>query len=329
MGVLIGEVATLYEAYRGGGESPLPELGIQYGDFAVWQREWLQGAVLEQQLSYWRRQLAELPVLELPTERARPAVQSYRGAHHSFLLPPELAEKLKELSQQAGVTLYMTLLAAFQVLLSRYTGQEDIAIGSVIAGRNRSETEDLIGLFLNTLVLRTDLSGEPSFVELLGRVREVCLGAYAHQDVPFEKLVEELQPERDFDRLPMVQVTFGLQNAPSEGLRLKGLSLRNVDFEMDVARLDLTLWMRETPEGLAGHWTYSTKLFDEARIRRMENHFWKLLESIVAGPNKSLADLEIFTDSEKAEQQANERQYEEAALQTLLSTKRKTVVLSQ
>ena len=329
MGVLIGEVAALYEAYREGRESPLPELAIQYGDFAVWQREWLQGEVLEQQLRYWRQQLAALPVLELPTDGARPAVQSYRGAHHSFRLAPELAAGLKELSQQEGVTLYMTLLAAFQVLLSRYTGQDDVTIGTVIAGRNRSETENLIGLFLNTLVLRTDLSGEPSFVELLDRVREVCLGAYAHQDVPFEKLVEELQPERDFNRSPMVQVTFGLQNAPSEDLRLKGLSLRNVEFEMDVVRFDLTLWMTETPEGLAGHWTYSTRLFDEARIRRMENHFRKLLESIVAGPNKRLADLEIFTDSEKAEQIAVEREYEEAALQSLISTRRKTVVLSQ
>ena len=174
MGVLIGEVAALYEAYREGRESPLPELAIQYGDFAVWQREWLQGEVLEQQLRYWRQQLAEMPVLELPTDGARPAVQSYRGAHHSFRLAPELAAGLKELSQQEGVTLYMTLLAAFQVLLSRYSGQEDVVVGTDIANRNRAEIEPLIGFFINQLVLRTDLSGAPTFAELLGRVREVC-----------------------------------------------------------------------------------------------------------------------------------------------------------
>src|SRR6266403_206571 len=329
MGVLIAEVAALYEAYREGRESPLPELGIQYGDFAVWQRGWLQGEVLEQQLSYWRTQLAELPVLELPTDRPRPAVQSYRGAHLSFMFDNELAAALKELSQQEGVTLYMTLLAAFQVLLSRYTGQDDIVVGTDIAKRNRAEIEPLIGFFINQLVLRTELGGEPSVRELLGRVREVCLGAYAHQDVPFEKLVEELKPKRDLNRSPVVQVTFGLQNAPSEDLRLHGLSMRSVESEMNIVRLDLTLWMRETPEGLAGHWTYSTELFDEARIKRMEGHLRKLLESIVSEPEKNLLDLEIFTDSEKAEQIASEREYEEAALQGLLSARRKSVVLSQ
>ena len=225
MGVL-KEVATLYEAYSQGAESPLPELPMQYADFAVWQRGWLQGEELERQLAYWREQLGgELPRLELPTDRERPAVPSYRGAQLGFRLSPEVSAGLKELSRREGVTLFMTLLAAFQTLLHRYSGQEDIVVGSPVAGRNYRETEGLIGFFVNTLALRTDLSGEPTFVELLQRVKEVCLGAYAHQDVPFEKLVEELQPERDLSRSPLFQVMFGLQNVPQTAARLGELEL--------------------------------------------------------------------------------------------------------
>ena len=197
--------------------SPLPELAIQYADYAVWQREWLQGEVLEEELKYWQEQLGgELPVLELPTDRARPEVQSYRGAQRSFSLSPSLSQGLQQLSERYGCTLFMTLLAAFQTLLYRHSGQGDIVVGSPIAGRNQTEMEQLIGFFVNTLVLRTDLSGRPSFRELLQRVREVTLGAYAHQEVPFEKLVEELQPERDLSRSPLFQAMFTFQNAPAK-----------------------------------------------------------------------------------------------------------------
>ena len=198
-GILVREVGALYEAYIEGRESPLAELEIQYADYAVWQREWLQGEVLDQQLAYWRQQLSDLPVLQLPADKPRPPVQSYRGRELTFTLPAQLTADLKKLSNAEGATLYMTLLAAFKILLSRYSGQNDVVVGTPIAGRNHLATEELIGLFVNTLVLRTSLSGNPSFRELLSRVKEVTLGAYAHQDLPFEKLVEELQPQKRYE----------------------------------------------------------------------------------------------------------------------------------
>jgi len=209
--VLVKEVAALYEAFSRGEPSPLPELTIQYADFTVWQRNWLQGEALAEQLSYWRGQLAGAPgVLELPTDKPRPPTQSFRGATNSFVFPSSLSESLNRLSQANGVTLFMTLLASWQTLLSRYSGQEDVVVGTPIANRNRAETEQLIGFFVNMLVLRTDLSGKPTFRELLVRVKEVALGAYAHQDLPFEKLVEELQPGRDLSRSPLFQVMFAV-----------------------------------------------------------------------------------------------------------------------
>ncbi|MGB7921863.1 MAG: condensation domain-containing protein, partial [Pyrinomonadaceae bacterium] len=202
--ILAREVATLYQAFTSDQPSPLPELAIQYADYAVWQREWLQGDVLQQQLDYWRKQLEGAPsVIELPTDHPRPAVQTFRGARHRFLIDERVSTELRQLSQREGVTLFMTLLAAFQTLLARYSGQDDIVIGTPIAGRTRAEVEPLIGFFVNTLVLRSDLTGDPTFRDALRHVREVCLGAYAHQDLPFEKLVEELQPQRDLSRSPL------------------------------------------------------------------------------------------------------------------------------
>ena len=308
LGVLVKEVATLYEAYIKGEQSPLPELEIQYADYAAWQRESLQGEVLEEQLGYWQRQLGgELPVLELPTDRARPAVQSYRGAHESITLSEELTQQLKALSQREGCTLFMTLLAAFQVLLHRYTRQDDIVVGTVVAGRTRVEVEPLIGLFINSLVLRTDLSGDPSFRELLRRVREVTLGAYAHQAVPFEKLVEELQPERAAGRAPLFQVAFGLQNAPLGELRLGETQLSAVEFEQEAVRFDLTVWMVERAGVLSGVWTYSVELFDAERIERMQRHYAQLLQNIVAEPEGSLSSFDLLTRDEK-EQEARKEQ---------------------
>ena len=253
-GVLVKEVATLYSAYIQALPSPLPELSIQYADFAHWQRNWLQGEVLDAQLAYWREQLAGAPaLLELPTDRPRPAVQSFRGAHHNFRVSAELTEQLQQLSRSEGVTLFMTLLAAFQTLLWRYSGESDVVVGADVANRNRQETEALIGFFVNMLVLRTRVTGEESFEELLQQVREVCLGGYAHQDVPFEKLVEELQPERSLSHTPLFQVVFVLQNQPMGELTLPGLQLGGLEMENTVAKFDLTLMMEERAGQLCDH----------------------------------------------------------------------------
>jgi amino acid adenylation domain-containing protein len=299
-GVLIEQMAALYTAYCEGKPSPLPELPIQYADFAVWQREWLQGEQLQALLDYWKQQLqGDLPVLELPADRPRPSVQTFAGKEHSFVLSKELTEALKTLSQQQGVTLFMTLLAAFKTLLYRYTGQEDILIGSPIANRNRGEIESLIGFFVNTLVLRTDLFGNPSFQELLGRVREVTLGAYAHQDLPFEKLVEELQPERNLSHAPLFQVMFVFQNAPMKTLELPGLSIQPLKVNSGTAKFDLTLSMQDTEQGLIATFEYNTDLFDEATISRYCGHFQTLLASIVANPQQRLSELPLLTATEQ------------------------------
>ena len=300
IGVMVGELATLYQAFCNGQPSPLPALPIQYVDFAVWQRQWLQGEVLETQISYWLKHLENAPkVLELPTDHPRPAIQTFRGATYSFKLSKELSASLNKLSQQQGSTLFMILLAAFQTLLWRYTDQEDIAIGSAIANRNRTEIEGLIGFFVNTLVLRTSLAGNPSFEELLKRVREVALGAYAHQDLPFELLVEQLQPQRDLSYTPLFQVMFVLQNAPMSALELPGLTLTPLESNSDSAKFDLTLQMTETEEGLVGSLEYNTDLFEENTIHRMAGHLQTLLEGVVANPQQHLSELPLLIDSER------------------------------
>src|SRR4028118_1036117 len=299
IGVLIRELGTLYTTFASNQPSPLPELPIQYADFADWQREWLQGEVLETQLAYWKQQLDTLPLLNLPTDRPRPATPTYRGATQFLELPKSLSEELEALSQRQGVTLFMTLLAAFQTLLYRYTQQEDIVVGSAIANRNRREIEGLIGFFVNSLVLRTNLSGNPTFLELLDRVREVALGAYAHQDLPFEKLVEELHPERNLSYHPLFQVAFSLQNTPIEALELPGLTLSWLEFDTPSAKFDLELHLWESPEGLRGQVIYSTDLFDDTTITRMLGHFQTLLKGIVANPQQRLGKLSILKESER------------------------------
>ena len=300
MGVFFREVSALYEAYSTDSPSPLPELPIQYADFAIWQRQWLQGEELARQLSYWKQQLDDAPpVLELPTDRPRPPVQSYRGTCQSVMLPKPLTKALQALSRREGVTLFMTLLAAFKTLLYRYTGQEDIVVGSPTANRTRAEIEGLIGFFVNTLVLRTNLSGNPSFRELLGRVREVALGAYTHQDLPFEKLVEELRPERDLSRTPLFQVMFSLQNAPRAALELPGLSLNRLEVENRTAKFDLTLSMVEGTNGLRGVLEYNTDLFDAATMTRMAEHFQTLLEAIVTHPAQRVAEFPLMSKTER------------------------------
>jgi amino acid adenylation domain-containing protein len=300
MGILIREVKVLYQAYSKGESSPLEELPIQYADFAVWQRERMKGELRERQLSYWKNQLdGAPPLLELPTDRPRPDIQTFRGAVYSFVLPVPLSESLKTLSQHERVTLFMTLLAALNTLLHRYTGQDTIVIGSAIANRNRAELERLIGFFVNTLVLRTDLSGNPSFRGLLGRVRELTLEAYNHQDLPFEKLVEELQPERHLNYSPLCQVTFTIQNFPMEDLKVEGLNLIRLHPEQGMVDTDFNLMISDTKHGLTGHVNYSTELFDAATIDRMMHHFHTLLECIVNRLELRLSDLLFLTGAEQ------------------------------
>ncbi|HEX2740525.1 MAG TPA: amino acid adenylation domain-containing protein [Rubrobacter sp.] len=299
MGVFWRELGALYGAFSGGEPSPLPGLPIQYADYALWQRQWLTGEVLEEQLGYWKEQLADLPVLELPTDHPRPAVQTHRGARRSLAMPESLTQALKELSRQEGTTLFMVLLGALQVLLSRYSGQEDIAIGTPIAGRTRAETEELIGFFVNTLVMRTYLSGDPSFREVLSRVRGVALGAYDHQDLPFEKLVEELQPERDLSRVPFSQVFFALQNVPQEALKLPNLVPEQQKVESGTVKYDLSFFLSEEEQGLRGRLVYNADLFDDATIERMLGHLQTLLKGIVEDPDRHLSELPLLTEAER------------------------------
>ncbi|MBZ5721324.1 MAG: amino acid adenylation domain-containing protein, partial [Acidobacteriia bacterium] len=300
MGLVSEELAALYTAFVQGRPSPLPELPVQYADYAAWQREWLTGEALESQITYWKQQLAGAPpVLELPTDRPRPAIQTYRGSTEKLMLPAELVEQLRALSQSEGVTLFMTLLAAFQTLLSRYSGQEDIVVGSPIANRKYAEIEPLIGFFVNTLAFRTDLSGDPSFRDLLVRVKEVSLGNYAHQDIPFEKLVEELQPARSLSHNPIFQVLFALQNAPMQALELPGLRLERLPVYTDTSMFDLSCYAIEVPEGLLLRAEYNTDLFDACTITRALNHFQVLLESIAARPGCRITELPLLTESER------------------------------
>lgn len=300
LGVLLKELTLLYAAYSTQNTLCLPELPIRYGDFAVWQRAQLQGALLDTHLSYWKKQLADIPaIVELPTDHPRPAIQTFRGARHTFLLPKQLTEALQKLSQSEAVTLFMLLLAAFQTLLYRYTGQEDIVVGTPIAHRTQAELEGLIGFFVNTLALRTDLSGAPRFTELLDRVREVTLEAYAHQDLPFERLVELLQPERDNSHTPILQVMFALQNTPTSIWNLEGLTISEVPLDTGTAKFDLVLLMEEVEGGLRGNLTYSTDLFEKASIQRIVGHYQTLLEGIVQNPTERIAALPFLTAYER------------------------------
>ena len=300
MGVLIGEVATLYEGYVSGREVTLPALSIQYADFAAWQRQWLQGDVLEEQFAYWRQKLGgNLPILELPTDRPRPLVQTYNGSSLSFFLSPSASASLKSLCKAEGVTLFMALLAAFKVLLYRYTGQEDLIVGSPIANRHRHELESLIGFFVNTLAMRTDLSGNPTFRELLQRVRETALGAYAHQHLPFEYLVEHLQPNRDLSHSPLVQVVLVLENTPEQELELPDLVVTPLRYQADTAKFDLSLYFDELDSDLQGTFEYNTDLFDRDTIDRMAQHLQTLLEGIARDPSARIAELPLLTEAER------------------------------
>ncbi|HVR96505.1 MAG TPA: amino acid adenylation domain-containing protein, partial [Thermoanaerobaculia bacterium] len=300
LGVLLREVAALCSL------RDLPDLGLQYADFAVWQRQWLQGEVLEAQLAYWKRQLEGAPrVLELPLDRPRPAVQTTRGAARHVSLPPRLSEALHGLCRREGATSFMALLAAWALLLGRHAGQEDVLLGIPVAGRNRREIEGLIGFFVNTLVLRTDLSGAPGFAGLVKRVRRVALDGYAHQDVPFERLVEELVPERDMAHSPLFQAMLVLQNAPAGSLSMPGLSLTPLTLDSGVAKFDLTLSLQEGPEGpegpegLGGVVSYKNDLFDGSTVERLWRRFEALLETAVASPEVPVSELPLLLPEER------------------------------
>ncbi len=298
--VLIRELSALYEAYTNGQPAALPELPIQYADFATWQREWLQGERLEEQLFYWREQLAgSLPLLELPTDRPRPNFKTIHGADVRLNLSSSLSKEITQLGRREGTTLFMTLLSVFYVLLYRYTNQEDILFGTPIANRNRAETESLIGFFVNTLILRAHLSDTMTFRELLRQIRETSLEAYAHQDLPFEKLVEELQPERALSHSPLVQVMFHLQNAVTERLSLSGLSTSELAFESETAKFDLSLSMAESEECITGTLNYNTDLFDAASVERMARHFERLLNAVVSNPDEQVCRLQMLSPAER------------------------------
>ena len=299
-GVLTAELGALYEAGITSRSSPLPQLPIQYADFAQWQRGWLKDDELDRQLAYWREQLTGAPPsVDLPNDGARPPQLNYQGATFLFELSPELSASLTALSRREGTTLFMTLLAVFKALLFRYTGQSDIVVGTPVANRNREEVEGLIGFFVNTLALRTDLSGNTTFRELLQRVREVSLGAYAHQDLPFELLVEELQPVRDLSRNPLFQIVFDLQSAPATSLEMTGLTLQPYEFTADSTRFDLELHLTSTSEGLIGAIVYSTNLFAEPTIRQLAERYRMLLAAVVANPEQQVSRIELLTSSER------------------------------
>jgi amino acid adenylation domain-containing protein len=316
MGILFQELGVLYASFAAGQPSPLPELPIQYADFAVWQRGWLEGGVLANQLAYWRRQLNGISKLDLTADRPRPAMPTFRGSYFPLHFPPGLVIELKRLSGEHDATLFMTMLAGFQTLLHHYTGQDDIAIGSPVANRNRAEIEGLIGFFVNSLVMRADFSGDPTFPSLLAQVREKALEAYANQDLPFESLVEELQPDRDLSRNPLFQVIFQLMSAPTGASSTpapqssKPASTAPTDstaataagalnIQTGTAKFDLNVTLWESPEGVAGGIEFNTDIFDLSTIVRMAGHYHTLLHAIAANPNRRISEFPILTEPEK------------------------------
>ncbi|HEX8211012.1 MAG TPA: condensation domain-containing protein, partial [Longimicrobium sp.] len=299
-GILFRDLSAAYEAALRGDAPRLPPPALQYADFAAWQRGWLTGEVLDAQLGWWRERLAGAPpLLELPIDRPRPLVPGEAGRTHALALSEDTTRALRALSRSQGATLFMTLLAGWQLLLSRYSGQDDVSVGTPVAGRTRLETEGLIGFFVNTLVLRTDLSGAPGFRALLGRVREGALGAFQHQDIPFEKLVEELAPERSLSRTPLFQALFALQNNPGEALRLGTLAAEPLATADEPAKFDLALEIREDGDRLAGSLQYRAELFDAGTIERMAEHFRALLDAVAAEPERPVDQVPFLAPAER------------------------------
>jgi amino acid adenylation domain-containing protein len=331
MGALVREVAALYAAFSAGSSSPLPEPRVQYADYAHWQREWLSGEVLDRQVSYWKERLDGIPaVLRLPTDLPRPAAQTFRGERHFLELSRPLTDTIKALSRSEGATLFMTLLTAFKVLMRYYAAQDDIVVGTNVANRNHSETGNMVGFFVNQLVLRTDLSGDPGFRELLSRVRRVALEAYSYQDLPFEKLVEELQPRRDMSRSLLFQVKFEMQEGISRILELPGLTLTPMESEHKVVRHDLHLSMWEREQTLSGALQYNIDLFSAGAVERIADDFLALLEMIVEEPDARLSLLEErLLERGREQKMKEEKELEEASLKMLKSKKRKAALSAE
>jgi acyl carrier protein len=299
-GLFNREITTLYEAYREGRENPLKPLSVQYADFAMWQREWLEGGALEEGLKYWKEELEGIPEeLQLPRDRARPAVQTFGAELCQVVLPVELTAGLKRVSRENQATLYMTLLAGFAVLMSRYSGQDDIVVGSPIANREESQLEEMIGFFVNTLVMRVRVKGEMSFRELLGEVRRMALDGYQYQEIPFERLVEELQPERSLNRAPINQVVFALQNAPWEPQELKSLQIEPVRGGDLRVRFDLEVhgWEWQGQVGIS--WLYNRDLFDRWRMEQMTRHYVRILEAVVAESEREVGKIDLLEVEER------------------------------
>ncbi len=298
--ILNRELSALYAAFCDGRSSPLPELPVQYTDYAIWQRGWLRDEVLQNHLRYWRERLdGAPPQLELPTDRPRPTIESFRGGMHRFELPTAVSAKLKELARAEGATLFMVLLAAYKVLLARWSGQQDLVVGSPVAGRTSAQVESLIGFFVNMLPLRTDLLGNPTVRQLVRRVRDVTVGAYAHQDLPFEKLVMDLRPERRLSRQSIIQVTLALQNFPKEKLELAGLSWTSTAIDHTTTRFDLTLHLFEEDERLLGAFEYATDLFDQDTVARMSEQLGIVLQGFVSTPDCPIERLPLLSDRER------------------------------
>jgi hypothetical protein len=329
-GLLKRDLATFYRAELEGTVASLSPLPIQYADYAVWQRKWLQGEALETQLGYWRNRLAGAPpLLALSTDRPRPAVRTLRGAVHQALLAAPLADRIRSLSQREGATVFMTMLAAFQCLITHYSDQPDVVIGTDVAGRNDVRTEDLVGFFVNLLVLRTDLSGNPSFQACISRARETALGAYTHQDVPFDRVVEELRPRRSRAYYPLVQVLFSQRNLPQRLQAIPGLEASTFDLGCN-AIMDLYVSFADTPDGFACLWVYNSDLFDAPTIERMAELYRAALEATSADPGVRLNDLRaLLTQSERQKRENADREWCPAAFETLTTTEPASQVHSE
>ena len=325
LGIFLREITALLAAFSVGLPSPLTDLTVQYADFAHWQRRWWEhGGLLEAELAYWRKRLAPpLPVLKLPTDRQRSSSVSIQGMQHRFHLPEDLSAALRALCGQEDATVFMGLLAAFNCFLYRLTGQNDIIVGTDFAGRNRSETEAMIGFFVNVLPLRNDLSGVPTFRELLRRVREVTREAYLHQDLPLDSLVEELRPKRDLSHSPLFQVLFVLQNIPPQTLTPTGLRTSLLDVETQTSKFDLALFLHERPNGLGGTWVYKTDLFDAATVADFTRKFQALLRDIVDQPDSRVDDLAFLTEEERREESMEQERQEQKSFQKFRAVKRK------
>jgi len=323
----VQEMAALYESYLVQKPSPLPELPVQYADFAVWQRNWLRGEVFDQLLDYWRQHLANAPArLALPADKPPPAIQTYRGSAEYKSISPELAQSLRDLSNREGATLYMTLLACLNTLLHFYSGERDIVIGTDVANRNRAETESLIGFFINELALRTDLSGDPTFRELLARIREVTLGAYSHQDMPFDRLIDALKIERSPAHHPLFQVCFVFQNLPRTSIDVSSLTISNLPIENKVARFELVLRAWESGHGMRLMLEYNSDLFMPATITRLLDLFETLLGIVVHQPEAALSSLvEMLAQADRARLTDQGKALEEIGSKSLKKARRRAI----